>query len=177
MSRLVARNNQQGFSLIEVLIASVLLMVMVLGILPLFYRSMVNNAMGADSTQLANLSKSRIEEYSQLPFDSPLLLPVGGAIVLSTVDYWSPTHENFVATEPSTNIPIRFRRTTEIRQYAMADLLDNGQLNTPLPGSADPSTVQIKDIRVTVESYVRGTATGSGPVPGRRIFVRYLKTI
>lgn len=170
-------SRQQGFSMIEVLIASVLLLVMVLGILPLFFRSTVNNAMGADSTQLANLSKSRVEEYSQLPFDAPQLTPVGGSTVLRTIDYWSPSLENFVSTVPGGNAPIRFQRTTEIRQYSMADLLADGKLDTALPGTADPSTVQIKEIVVSVDSFVRGTATGSGPVPGRRIFVRTLKTI
>lgn len=169
--------RERGFSIIEVLIASVLLLIMVLGILPLFYRSTVNNAMGADSSQLSNLSKSRVEEYSQLAFNSPQLTPVGGATVLRTIDYWSPTVENFVPTAPGGGAPIRFQRTTEIRQYAMADLLDDGDLDTALPGSADPSTVQIKEILVIVESYIRGTAVGSGPIPGRRILVRSLKTI
>lgn len=177
MSAPAGASRERGFSIIEVLIASVLLLIMVLGILPLFFRSTVNNAMGADSTQLSNLSKSRVEEYSQLPFDAPQLSLVGTAEVLRIVDYWSPTVENFVATEPSGNAPMRFQRTTEIRQFAMSDLLDDGDLDTPLPGTADPTTVQIKEIMVVVESFIRDGTTGSGPVPGRRILVRSLKTI
>lgn len=168
------RRAEAGLSIVEVLIASLLLLFMVLGILPLFFRSAMNNAVGADSTQISNLAKSRVEELSQLAFDDPQLTLADGEEELETIAYWDPDTKAWsdeVPDEPT----IRYQRTTRIRQYGLQDLLDDGDLDTPLDGDAAPEVVQIKEIEVTLESFAGGQ--GGGPIGGRRILVRALKTV
>ena len=58
----------RGFTLVEVLIAAAILLVVALGILPLFMRSIVSNMEGSDHTQVANAARARAEEFFQLPF-------------------------------------------------------------------------------------------------------------
>ncbi len=165
-----------GMSMVEVMIASMLFLFMILGILPLFFRSAVNNAMGADSTQLANLAKSRVEELSQLDFNDPQLTLEEGAEMLETVDYWDPATKTWAEEEPDT-ATARFQRTTRIRQFAMADLTDNGNLDEPLDGDTLPENVHIKELEVTIQSFAGAGANGAGPIPGRRLLVRALKTV
>ncbi|HBL29260.1 MAG TPA: hypothetical protein DD490_20710, partial [Acidobacteria bacterium] len=59
-----------GFSILEVLVASALLLIIALGIVPLFARSIRENATGSDYTQATNGGRSRLEEAKQLPFNS-----------------------------------------------------------------------------------------------------------
>lgn len=168
------RRGQTGMSMIEVLIASLLFLFVVLGILPLFFRSAVSNAMGADSTQLSNLAKSRVEELSGLAFNDLQLEIADGETVLEAVAYWDPETKTWGDTAPSTP-SVRFQRTTRIRQYSLEDLREDGVLDTPLDGDEPPSGVQIKEIEVIVQSFAG--AGGAGPIPGRRILVRALKTV
>lgn len=168
--------GEAGLSMIEVVIASLLFLFVVLGILPLFFRSAVSNAMGADSTQLSNLAKSRVEELSSLDFNDPQLAVEEGETVLETVAYWDPETKTWDDVAPSTAV-IRFQRTTRVRQFSLEDLRDDGVLDTPLDGDESPSRVQIKEIEVVVQSFAGADGNGSGPVPGRRILVRALKTV
>ncbi len=168
------RRAEAGLSIVEVLIASLLLLFMVLGILPLFFRSAMNNAVGADSTQISNLAKSRVEELSQLAFDDAQLTLESGDEVLETIAYWDPETKAWSDEVPDSPT-IRYQRTTRIRQFGLQDLLDDGDLDTPLDGDAAPEVVQIKEIEVTLESFAGGQ--GGGPIGGRRILVRALKTV
>ena len=174
--RACPRRGEAGFSMIEVLIASLLFLFVVLGILPLFFRSAVSNAMGADSTLLSNLAKSRVEELSGLDFNDAQLDIEDGETVLETIAYWDPETKSWADEEPATAV-IRFQRTTRIRQFSLEDLRDDGVLDTPLDGDESPSLVQIKEIEVVVQSFAGADGTGSGPIPGRRILVRALKTV
>ena len=62
-----------GFTLLEILIASFVLLVTALGVVTLFTFSMGSNAAGFESTMTSNLGRSIIEEFLQVPFDSPRL--------------------------------------------------------------------------------------------------------
>ena len=62
---------EAGFSLLEGLIGSALLLAIVIGVLPLFTAAMVNNAAGREGTQAANIAADGLEKTWQLPWDSP----------------------------------------------------------------------------------------------------------
>jgi len=155
--------------MIEVLIATLLFFMIIMGVLPLFTRSAINNAMGSSMTQLSNQSKSRTEELYQAGFNSASMTIPAGSTMVETVEYWDPVTETFSPNLPADGSPPRFTRTTRIRQYGLSDLAADNVLDNPLDGSADAAAVQLKEIEVLVVS------NDVGPIRGRQILVRTLK--
>ena len=156
--------SPRGFSLVEVLIASALLLIMATGILPLFTRSIVSNAEGYNHTQVANAARSRGEEFFQLPFNSEPLTLLAGTERLYD-EYYSKQNRVWIdGTVPAGETAL-FTRTTTIRQYNVNDPA------TPLVSTAPPTTVHLKEIVVRVQS------TRVGPLGvGKQIAVRLLKS-
>ena len=66
-------NTERGLSIVEVMIAAALLLIIALGILPLFSRSIISNRQGLDSTEVSNMARTQMEEYAQLPFNHLML--------------------------------------------------------------------------------------------------------
>ncbi|MCB1035377.1 MAG: prepilin-type N-terminal cleavage/methylation domain-containing protein [Acidobacteria bacterium] len=72
------RRRQAGFSLVEGLVALAILMTVVIGLIPLFTQSMINNTAGRHLTQATNFTTDSFEELAQLPLNNDLLdLPAG----------------------------------------------------------------------------------------------------
>lgn len=166
-NRPLARNS--GFSLVEGLIAAGILLVLAIGILPLFIRSLVSNEGGSDYTQITNAAKTKAEEFYQLPFDSePLDITTGTERVFE--EYFSQRDEVWrdgtEADAGSDGDLALFLRTTTVRQFNINDLL------TPLDSSAPPATVQIKEVTVNA----RSTRTGGPLGPGKQNVVRVFKS-
>ena len=128
-------SRSSGFSLIEAVVAGAILLVIILGILPLFVRSMINNEGGSDFTQISNAAKGRAEELFQLPFDSPLLAITAGTERISEEYFsqrdkvWRPGVEADATADGDLAL---LRRTATIRQFNVNDL------TTPLDNSAPP---------------------------------------
>ena len=161
-----------GFTLIEVLIASALLMVVTLGLLPLYVRSIGDNAAGAESTRLTNFARSRIEEYSQLDFNSPeLTIDTGSAKVVS--DYYSHYYREWRDGTPPAADPPAFVRTVTVRQYnatALQDLrLDPAEA---LPNGTGNSFVHLKEVVVVIQGTRQLALLG----PAQRITLRIVKS-
>jgi hypothetical protein len=159
--------------MVELLIATLLLFLIVIGVAPLFARSAVSNAMGSDMTQLSNHGKSEVEEFYQMPFNSvPMTITAGTDLV--TREVWDDDLARFVPLPDGTPIPTspppRWVRITTVRQYSLpafeaealthADALDAG---------APEENIQLKEVEVEVIS-----APG-GPIRGRRMVARTLK--
>lgn len=163
------RSAGAGFSLIEGLIATALLLTLAIGVLPLFTRSMINNEGGSDFTQITNAAKARAEELFQLPFDSPVLAVTAGTETVLE-EYFSQNDKIWKAgTDADATADgdlALFRRTTTIRQFNINDL------TTPLDAAAPPGTVQIREITVLAQS----TRAGSPLGPGKQHVVRVLKS-
>lgn len=62
-----------GFSLVEGLVALAVLMTIVIGLIPLFTQSMVNNTAGRHMTQATNFTTDTFEGLTQLPLNNDLL--------------------------------------------------------------------------------------------------------
>lgn len=159
------RPSARGFSMIEVMLAGLLLLVIILGMLPLFTRAMSSNAAGRQYSQVTNHAKSRAEQLVQLPFNSePLTIQAGTERVYT--EYFSQRDGRWKdGTAPSGELAT-WIRTTTIRQYSVSDLA------TPLPVGAPPSAVHMKEILVAV----RGNRTGGFLGPGKQVTVRLLKS-
>lgn len=165
----------QGFSLVELLVASMLMLVVVLGIVPLFMRSMMNNAGGNDYTRLSNFSKSQMEELFQLDFNNARLVIPAGQTEVSTDDYWSDTEKKWKPGTAPAGVNPQWTRTTVVRQFnitAVDQAIDSFDFEegSALDGDASADTVHLKEILVTVR------AERGGPMgPERDIVLRTLK--
>ncbi|MDH3254355.1 MAG: prepilin-type N-terminal cleavage/methylation domain-containing protein [Acidobacteriota bacterium] len=165
----------QGFSLVELLVASMLMLVVVLGIVPLFMRSMMNNAGGNDYTRLSNFSKSQMEELFQLDFNNARLVIPAGQTEVSTDDYWSDTEKKWKPGTAPAGLNPQWTRTTVVRQFNINEV--DKTISTfdfekagALDGNENAESVHLKEVVVTVR------AERGGPMgPERDIVLRTLK--
>jgi len=146
-----------GFSVIEALIASAILLLVAIGILPLFVRSMTNNVSGSESSRVTNHSKSQIEQLFQLPFNSATLrLSAGSSLLVGPQYYEDPDpnrdgDETWVATATAGR-GYDWQRTGTIRQYAVSAFADGIlQASEAQPWDAPSEFVHFKEIEVAVE--------------------------
>jgi prepilin-type N-terminal cleavage/methylation domain-containing protein len=134
LKRLTPR-PEEGFTLIEVLMALVILAIVALGIAGMFSHAMVVNASGYDYARLASQARFVLEELRARPFDDATLAATAGATwVPQNLTY---SNRNFTAT------------------YAITDFRINnwGDLGTwPAPAGGVPGNVK----RITVR--IRSTA-------------------
>jgi len=168
-----SRSRGEGFSLVELLVASVLLVTVLLGIVPLFMRSIQNNSAGNDQSQLSNYSKSEVEELIQLDFDHPRLTIPAGQTEVSSSEYWSRQDKEWkLGAPPSGKAP--WIRTTLVRQFNISGI-DKDVTNfdfskaVALDGGAALGSVHLKEIVVVVSSNPDSLG------PSRRIVVRTFK--
>lgn len=164
--RPAVRRGEAGFSLIEALIAAAILLIIALGLLPVFSRSINDNVTGNDATQATNSSRTELEEMLQMPFNNTRMVVASGQTQTQTKDYYTRAK-----TDPSTGAyqigdategwttdstgagrgPILWNRTTTVQQYSITDL-DDGKLDTPLDGSTQANFVHLKQIQVLIEN-------------------------
>lgn len=150
----------RGFSMIEALIASLLMVIIVLALVPLFARSMQNTLAGREYSVATQHSRSRSDQYYQLPLTGEELVVPIGSDELVQPDWWDPASHLWSASTPATPPP--WRRTTTVRQYNVNDLLQNGELVTPLAGGTPAPQVHLREVIVEVESTREGGAAGGG---------------
>src|SRR5262245_24094540 len=85
-----------GFSLIEVLIAMGLTGLLMVGVLPLFTKSMTNNVEGNQTTEVTNRARMHVEELMAMPIDAEELTVPDGFNELLQVDLYSSAEERWV---------------------------------------------------------------------------------
>ena len=152
------RPSETGFSMIEALIAAAIMLIIALGLIPLFSRAISDNVSGNDASQATNNSRTQVEEILQLPFANQRLVVPAGSKLLETKDYWTRgnvqqegnSNEGWWA-NPSGHGVVLWNRTTHVRQYSISDLAD-GKLDTPLDGSTQPTFVQLKQVEVVIDN-------------------------
>jgi prepilin-type N-terminal cleavage/methylation domain-containing protein len=157
-----------GFSLIEALIAAAILLIIAMGMIPLFKRSIDNNALGNDYTQGTSYAKSDLEDLIEIPMQSTDLVLPNAATDRSTVNYvqkgsqtGTPVRWQDWVDTAVTGQPVIWTRTTRLRQFGVS-AYDDGILDDAeaLPGGTEEAFVQIKEVSASLDS---GKAT-----PGRR---------
>jgi len=176
-----AVNGESGTSLVEAVLASLILMLIAVGILPMFTRSMASNVAGSDSTYVSNMATERTEEFLQLNFDADPLRLADGATsrVYNEVyirDYPSSTSSAYeevwidgTLADVAAEDRALWTRVTTIRQFSITDL------TTPIAGTpgTDPNgAVHVKEIEVAVAGLREGGPAGVS----KQITVRALKS-
>jgi len=142
--------GERGFSVIEVMIATLIFLIIAVGILPLFASSARNNLEGREATEVSNFGRSILENLLQVDFNDARLTIPGGKTSLTADEYYSQKDQVWRAGTGSTSDPAAWRRTTIVRQYGYADLSDDGIFNSPLPGGTSAGQIHIKEIEVQV---------------------------
>lgn len=172
------RDAQAGFSLLETLIAGGILLIIALGLIPLFTQSMMNNSLGNDYTLASTLSKGELETLQKMPFENLDVVVAQGATETERLGYMEqpalgkpvePSHWEVV--DPGN---ARWERTTVIRQYNVRALSDDDWRfeEDELKVGGDPvlqpgelldenaNSVQIKSIEVQLDSPKRDSILG-----------------
>lgn len=165
-----------GFSLVEVLIASVLLLMIALGIIPLFVRAVGMNQEGRSASMVAAAASSEVERLKAAAFNSPVMTIPAGEDEILFEQWQSEARGEWI--DEGTWIPgdgFAFHMTTRIRQFSLFSLgdnqLDEAELISGDVGFSDPALVQLKEIVVHVES---GNFPGS---VSKEITLRSLRSI
>lgn len=155
------QSAEGGFSVVEVLLAAAVLLIVTIGILPLFTRSISNNVQGQQMTLAVNRAKSEMETMIQADFNSTALDIQPGDTMLDgsngkeTIEFWSEEEHDWVAESdfPSTE-EMNFRRTTRIRQYNLQELTEKDATKdwVALAGGTPGNEIHLKEIEVVVGS-------------------------
>lgn len=151
----------RGFSLIEVLVALAILMIISVGLLPLFTRAVISNSSGAQSTDASNFARSRLEEFVQLEWNALPMLIDGEANTFE--EYFSFADRTWKDGLPPAGDPALWTRQTIVRQYgvdALADGLIEPDEAQPGAGGVTPQSVHLKEIEVTVQGGREGGVFG-----------------
>ena len=177
-----SRSAGKGFTLLELLVAAGLLLVVLVGLLPLFMRSIMENVEGRESTQVSNHGRSELEIFKQVRFNNPELdITAGTETVVQ--QYWTRPDPDYVGDEKWLDtVPVGelglWDRTTTIRQFGINGVIDNdldgiidqiigledadydGYLDNPLAGGSLPGAIHLKEVDVQIESQVEHALAG-----------------
>jgi Tfp pilus assembly protein PilV len=171
------RNPESGFSLVEALVAALLLLLIAVGILPLFVQSIVNNAQGQDSSTAANYARARLEEFEQLSFDDARLAITAGDESKFDEIYLFNGKKWIDGTVAPAGDWALWSRTTLIHQYGAVEWNTAPySFETRLPSTAKPIDVHLKEIEVTVTSKRNRNATGISFGAGKAVSARVYKS-
>ena len=177
-----SRSAGKGFTLLELLVAAGLLLVVLVGLLPLFMRSILENVEGRESTQVSNHGRSELEIFKQVRFNNPELdITAGTETVVQ--QYWTRPDPHYVGDEkwldtvPAGELGL-WDRTTTVRQFGINGVIDNdldgiidqiigledadydGYLDNPLAGGSLPGAIHLKEVDVQIESQAERAIAG-----------------
>ncbi|HVS62990.1 MAG TPA: hypothetical protein VMT85_05725 [Thermoanaerobaculia bacterium] len=142
--------------MIEALLAGVLLLIMALGVLPLFTQSLSNNRQGRTASDATNEARSELERMVAVDFFHADLTIADGETELTRTDYYSETKRRWISDSSWNNATDGMRlftRDVTVRQYNF-DALDDELLEASEAqvGGADPGLIHFKEILVEVEA-------------------------
>lgn len=145
------RAGDAGFSLIETLIAAAVLLLILIGILPLFERSRMNLMQGNDATKTSNAVVDLSERLQAENFNSFTTNIPAGATESVLTDNWLLNGDQWSTTVPAGD-QAQFIRTVTIQQFSVADATDDDTdaFETALDGSAPPTSVHVKRFQVDI---------------------------
>lgn len=179
--------SSTGFSMLEVLIAGAILLIISLGLIPLFVRAIRDNETGSDYLQVTSGNKSRLEESTQLPINHTTLALPAGATEGQVVESYAlgdrrrigDTAEGWWPGAPNDKGQLLWTRTTRVHAFSVNALDREGGDFTLTPderetGSADTSDLanqNLKEVEVVLESEKDSSLFGGS----RRTTFRLLK--
>lgn len=161
----VPHRGEAGFSLVEALVATGILLMIAIGVIPLFASSILNNTRGSDSTLSTNYSRTQVENLLQLPFNSPSLTVPAASSQAETDEWWAPGatgaindsaegwQDAALTPKPAATVSPWTRKTT-VAQFSVSALAD-GRLDPKTEaedGSTPANNVHLKVVAVEVDS-------------------------
>ena len=170
-TRDAARHGEAGFSIIEGLIAAALLLIITVGVLPLFSRSMLNNVRGNDSSRQSNCAVDELERTSALPFNSGAMIvdPAGtSTVTTSVIGVKHLPSGDIISTkwEPAASVPAADQialRTRTLQQFSFDDFRDDQSFDDPLPGDAEARLVHIKVVDLRFDDAISNPLLANAP--------------
>lgn len=164
-------SSSAGFSVIEATIASALLLIVAIGLLPMFTVAIGNNQQGRDSMEITNLARSEVERLTQLAFEDTELTVPDGENVRTTESYYVSDSAGWVLAADYDDEGYVYHRIVNVRQFD-ADSVADGLLHPDeaIDGDEDAS-VHFKEILVQIES-----AGGIG-APPKQVTLRAIRAV
>jgi hypothetical protein len=153
--------------MVEALIATGILLIIAIGMIPLFTRSIANNAMGNDYTQASAHGKTDLERWEKMPFSSNDLTITAGSTqqqvkyIQRGIQQGTPVKDSdWTWTAPANGATVIWTRTTRVRQFNIS-AFDDGLLTASeaLPAGTDPTFVQVKEVTTLLDSGKMSTPT------------------
>lgn len=115
--------NGKGFTLVEVLIALLLLSISILAVLPLFVHAMRSNASAGEIGSVSAVANQRMELLTQIPFDN---LTAGGSLTADSTGYFD---------DSDPDVLVRWRVTDDATPPTLKTVEVRGiALRTPMGG-------------------------------------------
>jgi Tfp pilus assembly protein PilV len=173
----VHRRSEPGFSLLEALLSAAILMIVALGLIPLFSNSISNNTTGGETSQATTFTKSQLEQLQELPFNNSSLTIAAGSPDLVTGSYFTrdartdpnatvaldDPAKTWQSTAPSsTTRQLTWTRTTRVSQYDLGALDDGVLADAEKLDSSQSAQSRFKLIEVQLDSAKNGRALGLG---------------
>lgn len=175
-----------GYSLVEVLLGLTILMVALIGLMPLFTRSIQQNLEGKQSTEATGHGRTELEHLLQLDFNNWLVSVLNNDSRPLHL-YWTegdPTKrgdERWTPDIPPSSTFASWEMDSVVRQYGIRSVRDDdldgivevivgledsnldGVLDNPLPAGSQPAFVHLKTLDVTLEKQ-SSTVTMGAPL-------------
>jgi hypothetical protein len=151
--------------------------ILMVGVLPLFTKSMINNVEGNQLSQVTTHARMRMESLQTAPLEGPDLTIPPGETELAVTELWSNKTDRWYeeADFPAGGVP-GYARLTRVRQFNVSAIDDADQELTPdeaLPGGTSPSLVHLKEIEVRVNTGPPSLANMMGR--GKAVTLRVLR--
>ncbi len=182
-----------GYSLLEVLFASLLLLVVAVSILPLFTRALQSNLSGGRASNMTNFAASDIEAANQRTINHPAYDLEGQETVNLGRRFWNLVvdstgrnayigDEQWEADDTGDGVFV-WERSTTVRKYSISDITPLVQpdgttlsaLGHPYkydsPLTLDDSSVHLSEFRVTI----RPNQDNLPAATGRRLTVGHFR--
>lgn len=131
-----AAASQEGFSLVEGLMAAALLLVVAVSVLPVFMRAVESNTRGGRASQLTSQVNARLESINQAFISRTewQLAGDGNSVLATGTDWWDlgalyeegdPAaigDERWVVDKNDADGPVLWSRQMDVRKYSFADV-------------------------------------------------------
>lgn len=145
--------GEAGFSMIEALIAAAVLLILAVGMIPLFARAMINNALGSDYTQATAHGLTSLEKIKDVPLTNVDLAGTRIQYVEKGLQTGTAVGDLDWKYTPTNPDKVVWTRTTQVRYYSVTALAD-GQLTSDelIPAGAPISQWQILEVTTLVDS-------------------------
>jgi len=171
--------GEAGFSMIEALIAAAVLLILAVGMIPLFARAMINNALGNDYTQATAHGLTGLEKPEKLPLTNIDLAGTRVQYVEKGLQTGSPVSDLDWKYTPTNATKVVWTRTTQQRYYSVT-ALDDGQLTSDelLPAGSSLSVWNIMEVTTLLDSGKTnpGARNSGGLAAIRQTNFQYLKS-